>query len=187
MIVRKTLSIIFLALAMVAPGFNPCVLPVLGAQDKPSKNKAEKEKREAEAEDAGEGHPVLWNEQADIENLDLFNGSGGSEGAPDLTGKFTYVGADTKGTQKKIYVKDDKDREWTVKFGPEARPETVATRFVWAMGYHTDEDYFVERVHIDAMSGGDATNVRFKRRHTGFKEVGLWTWENNPFVGTREL
>jgi hypothetical protein len=37
------------------------------------------------------------------------------------------------------------------------------------------------------MSGGDATNVRFKRRHSGFKDVGLWTWENNPFVGSREL
>src|SRR2546422_3334086 len=50
---------------------------------------------------------------SDIESLDLFYGPGGSEGAPDLTGKFTYVSADNQGTQKKIYVKDDKDREWT--------------------------------------------------------------------------
>jgi len=99
-----------------------------------------------------------------------------------------YMGPDPKGTQKKIYAKDDKDREWIVKFGPEARPETVATRIVWAMGYHTDEDYFVDRVNIAGMpGGGTAKNVRFKRRHHGFKEVGYWTWHDNPFVGTREL
>ena len=188
MIARKTLSIVFLAIAMVAPGFNPSDVRVLGAQEKPSHNKVEKQKQKTRVADSSEGHPVLWNEQADIESLDLFNGPGGSEGAPDLTGKFTYVAADNKGTQKKIYVKDDKDREWTVKFGPEARPETVATRIVWAAGYHTDEDYFVERVHIEGMpGGGDAMKVRFKRRHTGYKDVGLWTWDKNPFVGTREL
>ena len=185
MIFRKTLSTLFLFLVMVAPGFNPCVFGRPAAQEKPKKNKADKEK--AHVADGSEGHPVLWKQPIDIERLDLFYGPGGSEGAPDLRGKFTYIANDTKGTQKKIYVKDDKDREWTVKFGPEARPETVATRIVWAVGYHTDEDYFIERVHIDGMTGGDAMNVRFKRRHGGFKDVGLWTWENNPFVGTREL
>jgi hypothetical protein len=184
-IVRRTLSIFFLSIAMIAPGFNPCAPGGLGAQEKPKKDKAEKEK--AQVVDASEGRPVLWTEPVDVESLDLFYGPGGKEGAPDLTGRFTYVGADTKGTQKKIYVKDDKDREWTVKFGPEVRPETAATRFVWAAGYHTDEDYFVRRVHIDGMSGGDAVNVRFKRRHHGFKDIGLWTWEDNPFIGTREL
>ena len=187
MILRKTLPILLLLLVMVAPGFNRNVLAGLALQEKQKKNKVEKEKEKARGVDSSEGHPVLWNEPVGIESLDLFYGPGGSEGAPDLTGKFNYVGADTKGTQKKIYVKDDKDREWTVKFGPEARPETVATRFVWATGYHTDEDYFVQKVHIDGMPGGDATNVRFKRTHSGFKDVGLWTWENNPFVGTREL
>ena len=187
MIARKTLSILFLSIAMIALGFNPGELRGLGAQEKASKSKVEKGKQKARVVDSSEGHPVLWNEPVDIESLDLFYGPGGSEGAPDLTGKFTYVGVDSKGTQKKIYVKDDKDREWTVKFGPEARPETVATRIVWAAGYHTDDDYFVERVHIDGMPGGDAVKVRFKRRHSGYKDVGLWTWEKNPFVGTREL
>ncbi len=185
MILRKTLSRILLLLVILAPGFSPLVLAGLGTQENPKKDKAEKKK--AQVVDGGEGRPILWTERDAIESLDLFYGPGGKEGAPDLTGKIIYVDRDTKGTQKKIYVKDDKDREWTVKFGPEARPETVATRFVWAVGYHTDEDYFVERAHIDGMSGGDAQNVRFKRRHSGYKEVGLWTWENNPFVGTREL
>src|SRR6266571_300372 len=173
MTLRKILPTLLLFLVIVAPGFDPSTLGAFAVQEKSKKDKVEKEK--PRVVDSSEGNPVLWNEPVGIESLDLFSGPGGSEGAPDLTGKFTYVGDDTKGTQKKIYVKDDKDREWTVKFGAEARPETVATRFVWAMGYHTDEDYFVERVHIDGMPGSDATNVRFKRRHSGFKEVGLWT------------
>ena len=152
-------------------------------EQKKQKDRSEKNRILSE----NEGRPVLWHEPADLESLDLFYGPGGSEGAPDLKGKFTYIGPDKNGTQKKIYVKDDRNREWTVKFGPEARPETVATRIVWAMGYHTDQDYFVSQVHIDGMPGGDARNVRFKRRHDGFKDIGLWTWENNPFVGTREL
>jgi len=156
-----------------------------GPQQKQSKQKDRSEKTRILA--GTEGHPVLWNDPPHLESLDLFYGPGGSDGAPDLRGKFIYIGPDNKGTQKKIYARDDKNREWTVKFGPEARPETVATRIVWAMGYHTDEDYFVSRVHIDGMPGGDAVNVRFERRHNGFKDVGLWTWENNPFVGTREL
>lgn len=174
-----------LLLLIVAPGFSPRVLGESEAQEHSKQHKGDKEKPRVVT--GSEGHPVLWNEPTDIASLDLFYGSGGSEGAPDPTGKFTYVGDDSKGTQKKIYVKDDKDREWTVKFGSEVRPETAATRFVWAMGYHTDEDYFVERVHIDGMREGDVRNVRFERRHDGLKNVGLWTWEENPFVGTREL
>jgi len=182
---RRTLPTVFLFLILVVPAFDASTRGGSPAQEKSKQNKSEKEK--PRVVDSSEGHPVLWNEPTDVETLDLFYGSGGREGAPDLTGKFTYAGADTKGTQKKIYVKDDKDRDWTVKFGSEARPETAASRFVWAMGYHVDEDYFVERVHIEGMPGGDATNVRFERRHDGLKNVGLWTWESNPFVGTREL
>ena len=132
----------------------------IGAQRKQYR---EKDKSEKKVLTGNEGHPVLWKEPAHPESLDLFYGPGGRDGAPDLTRKFTYIGPDTNGTQKKIYVKDDSNREWIVKFGAEARPETVATRIVWAMGYHTDEDYFVRRVHIEGMPGGDAVNVRFKR------------------------
>jgi hypothetical protein len=133
-----------------------------------------------------DARPVLWKDPQNIESLDLFYGPGGPQNVPDLSGKFSYVKRDAKGTQKKIIVKDDKGGEWVVKFGPEARPETAATRIVWAMGYHADEDYFVKRVHIEGLKD-DAVNVRFKRRHYGYKDVGNWSWENNPFIGTREL
>jgi hypothetical protein len=137
--------------------------------------------------DARDGHATLWKEPDVIENLDLLYGPGGAEGAPDASATFTFVSRSTSGTSKKINVKDDKGKEWTVKFGAEARPETSATRIVWAMGYHVDEDYFVKRAHIEGWPDGDALNVRFERSHNGYKEVGLWNWESNSFNGTREL
>ena len=137
--------------------------------------------------DARGGHATLWKAQDAIESLDLLYGPGGAEGAPDASATFTFVSRSTSGTSKKIIVKDDKGKEWTVKFGAEARPETAATRIVWAMGYHVDEDYFVRQAHIEGWKDGDALNVRFERSHNGYKDVGLWNWGSNSFVGTREL
>lgn len=133
------------------------------------------------------GQPFLWEEPSDVEQRDLLYGPGGPRGAPDAAGKFTFIRRSTSGTQKKIIVKDDRGREWTVKFGPEAKPETTAARIVWAVGYHVDQDYFVERARIEGYEDPDVRNVRFERRDDGFREVGNWSWESNPFVGTREL
>jgi hypothetical protein len=131
--------------------------------------------------------PVLWREPVDIESRDLFYGIGGREGAPDPSAPFTYVRRQKTGTQKKIVVEDNRGREWTVKFGPEARPETAATRIVWAVGYHVDQDYFVPRARIVGKKNIDARDVRFERRDDGYKEIGNWSWESNPFLGTREF
>lgn len=133
------------------------------------------------------GPSILWQEPVDIESRDLFYGAGGREGAPDPSTPFTYVRRSKSGTQKKIIVEDNHGREWTVKFGPEARPETAATRIVWAVGYHVDQDYFVPQARIVGKENIDARNVRFERRDDGYEEVGVWRWQSNPFVGTREL
>jgi hypothetical protein len=130
---------------------------------------------------------VLWQPPADIECRDLFYGVGGREGAPDPSMPFTYVRRQKSGTQKKIVVEDVDGHKWTVKFGPEARPETAATRVVWAVGYHVDQDYFVPRARIVGEKNIDARDVRFERRDDGYKEVGNWSWEDNPFLGTREF
>lgn len=178
-------ALAFILIGSMALGFGSNVPGKLGSQDK-QKDK-ERKSSKAKIVDAGEGHATLWKEPDAIENLDLFYGPGGAEGAPDASGTFTFIRRSTSGTSKKIIVKDDKDRQWTVKFGAEARPETAATRILWAMGYHVDEDYFVKRAHIEGWKEGDALNVRFERTQNGLKEMGLWTWEDNPFKGTREL
>jgi hypothetical protein len=150
-----------------------------------SKKRA-REDRPREA-DVGAHTPVLWQDPGEIEHRDLFYGPGGRAGSPDLAGKFTYVRDQPTGFQKKIIVKDDQGRTWTVKFGPEARPETVASRIVWAVGYHANQDYFVKEARIEGYSEPVIYNVRFQRRDDGYKTIGNWSWESNPFVGTREL
>jgi hypothetical protein len=128
----------------------------------------------------------LWQEPADIESRDLYYGPAGRDGAPDPAGKFEFVRRSSSGTSEKIIVNDDRGRSWTVKFGPEAKPETAASRVVWAAGYHVDEDYFVAQAHISGRGGFDVSDVRFERRDS-LKEVGFWSWTANPFLGTREF
>jgi hypothetical protein len=179
------LSIPILVVVIAAIAFSAPFAGGTSHQDKVSKDDDRSAKLHVVS--GSEGHPVLWKEPASIENLDLSYGPGSREDAPDPSGKFFYSGRDKKRTQKEIYVKDDKGREWIVKLGEEARPETLASRIVWAMGYHVDQDYLVAQVHIDGLPHPDAVNVRFKPRHHGYEEVGLWDWQHNPFVGTREL
>jgi len=174
----------FLLIGALAPGFTANVSGS-GTQDKQEQRGYSARKASLVA--AREGHATLWKEPGAIEELDLFYGPGGSEGAPDASATFTFVSRSTSGTSKKIFVKDSSGKQWTVKFGSEARPETAASRIVWAMGYHVDEDYFVKQAHIEGWPDGDALNVRFERSHNGYKEVGLWSWRSNSFNGTRGL
>src|SRR5262249_29123969 len=132
---------------------------------------------------SGIGRDIMWREPVDIKGRDLFFGIGGRKGAPDPSVPFTFVKHSQSGTQKKVIVKDVRGREWTVKFGREARPETVATRIVWAVGYHVDQDYFVRQARIVGKENIDARGVRFERRDDGYKEEGNWSWKENPFVG----
>jgi hypothetical protein len=188
----KSKSICALTLIALFISYNVCLSRyAVAAQNKDAGEKAKKEKKDGKkAKDDGSApiaHPVLWQDPTDIESRDLFYGEGGAEGAPDPNGKFTFEARSKKGTSEKIQVEDDKGRKWTVKFGPEAKPETTATRIVWAAGYHVDQDYFVKRTHILGRGGFDVWDVRFERRDDGYKEEGLWSWESNPFNGTREL
>ena len=187
----KTRLICALAGTLLLVGLFAAPTPAhLLAQDdkgaKAKKKDGDKPKK-GDADNAKDNHPVLWQEPADIESRDLFYGRGGREAAPNPADKFTFVKRSSSGTSEKIIVDDNKGRSWTVKFGAEARPETAASRIVWAVGYHVDQDYFVKRVHIEGRGGFDVWDVRFERRDDGFKEIGLWQWNASPFNGTREL
>ncbi|HLG13030.1 MAG TPA: hypothetical protein VJH03_00685 [Blastocatellia bacterium] len=158
-----------------------------GAKAKTDDGKKDAKKRTFPQEAEAGGRPVMWEEPGDLEGRDLFYGLGGQKGAPDPAGKFTFIERDPGGTSEKIVVEDDKGRKWKVKFGAEARPETSASRIVWAAGYHVDQDYFVKRTHIEGRGGFDVWDVRFERDDDGYKKVGPWAWRSNPFQGTREL
>ena len=138
----------------------------------------------------------LWNQPKDIASENLLYGMGGQEHQP--KGPFTFDSEDMEGTNPKFDVHDSDGVKWKIKLGAEARPETVASRFVWAVGYHADEDYFLSEVRITGLpehlhrgqdmveAGGVMHDVRLKRQQ-GEKKVGTWSWRTNPYSGTREL
>jgi hypothetical protein len=84
---------------------------------------------------------VLWRHPEDIASLDLLNGEGGAKDAPDPHANYTFVKEDMNGSSPKFYAPGSNGVKWLGKLGVETRPETAATRLVWAMGYFTDKDY----------------------------------------------
>ena len=79
---------------------------------------------------------VLWRDPGDIATRNLFYGPGGAKDQPQ--GPYTFIKEDLDGSNPKFVVKDSNGVKWKVKLGLEARPETVATRLVWAVGYFVE-------------------------------------------------
>ena len=148
-------------------------------------------------ENIGNGPAVLWREPEDIASRNLFYGPGGKEHEPPA-GIYTFIKEDLNGTNPKFDVRDRDGLKWKVKLGLEARPETVASRLAWAVGYFANEDYFVQDLQVQGMPArlhrgqklvapdGSVHNVRLKRQSEGEKKIGNWLWSNDPFTGTRE-
>ena len=118
----------------------------------------------------------MWTDPVDITSRDLLYGPGGSAHVPH--GPFTFVKEDLDGTSPKFVVKDGDGVKWKVKMGIEARPEIVASRIVWAVGYYASDDYFVPKLQVQGMPArlhrgqklvgpnGTVCNVRLKREST---------------------
>jgi hypothetical protein len=145
--------------------------------------------------DTTKGTPVLWRNPGDIASRNLFYGPGGQAHEP--RGTFTFEKEDMNGTNPKFDVVDEAGVRWKVKLGPEARPETAASRLAWSVGYFTNEDYFMPVLHVQKMqrlrrgrslvsADGTALNVRLKRHLKEEKKIGEWSWAKNPFTGTQE-
>jgi|GEM_PF-839493 len=139
-------------------------------------------------------NPQLWHDPGRISSLDLFYGQGGKDKQP--APPFVFESEDHSGTNPKFDVTDAKNKKWRVKLGEEVRPEVVASRLMWAMGYYVNDDYVVtsadvEGLHLqrggDRVKGGHVTEARFSRKPAGQKKIGIWEWKENPFTGTQEL
>jgi len=139
--------------------------------------------------------PVLWKEPKDLTSRNLFYGPGGKAHQPH--GTFVFVKEDLDGTNPKFVIRDQDGTKWKLKMGNEARPETVASRITWAVGYYANEDYFMRDMVIQGMPDhlhrggkqvgpdGSVHDVRLKRDEG--KKTGEWDWRSGPFAGTREL
>ena len=141
--------------------------------------------------------PTIWRDPGDIKSKNLFNGPGGEADKPQLPVKF--VQEDKKGHNAKFDVEDANGQKWKAKLGIEAQPETVASRLLWAVGYYTNENYFIPDMQVDGLpahlsrgqeavtSPGHILKVRLQRPPSKEKKTATWNWKNNPFKHQREF
>ena len=100
--------------------------------------------------------------------------------------RFDVVRKDVSGFSTTYKVTDASGREWSVKIGPEAQTEVVASRIVWGVGYHELPTYFVERwIAVQDGKGAQLGGARFRPDDLGMKSLGTWSWRDNPFVDTQ--
>lgn len=138
-------------------------------------------------------HPLTAEELArfweddDPSSRDLFYGIGGSRLVPDPDAEYEIVARDLRGYSTTFDVKDPSGREWSVKIGPEAQSEVTASRIVWAAGYPQLPSYYLPRWQYrwpDRKQDGSEGPARFRPKEA-FDSQGVWSWHQNPYVGTR--
>ncbi len=142
---------------------------------------------------------VLWRDPKRAEERDLAAGPGGpgSEPAP----PFTFLEEHSSGSSPSLSVRDARGRRWRVKWGEEVQSETFAVRLAWAVGYFAEVTHYVAQGTIEGAKDlqratecldeqGRFAEARFEledaHAHTHWEEHS-WAWNDNPFVGTREL
>lgn len=139
---------------------------------------------------------VLWSDPGDIRSRDLFYGIGGKKDQPE--GAVTFDKEDMSGTSPKFDVRDSTGRKWRAKLGAEARPETVATRILWAVGYFANENYLVPDLKVEGLpaqlrrgkefvTGDMVKAVRLQRNPDDIKKDGDWSWKNKALAGSRQF
>ena len=142
---------------------------------------------------------VLWRDPGDVATRDLRHGPGGEDYVPQPP--FTFLEEHSAGSQPCVSVRDARGRRWRVKWGDEVRSETFTVRFVWAVGYFAEITHFVPSGTIEGVGELQRArscideqcrfvDARFEIDDPDvkklFEEHG-WAWNDNPFLGTREL
>lgn len=157
------------------------------------------QRRQAGPDSLSAGTSVIWRDPGPINQLDLEAGPGGVDGAPQPP--FTFVEEHLTGSQPCMSVRDAKGLTWRAKWGSEVHTESFCTRLAWAAGYFVETTYFVAAGHIEGAANlqrakacldesGQFCNARFELDEAGVVkhfDQHSWAWNENPFVGTREL
>lgn len=142
----------------------------------------------------------LWQDPKDIATRDLYGGAWGADRAPNPTVVYHYVKKKEEGTNPGVTVKDPENREWHVKQPPknnegaEGPIEVTLSRILWAVGYHQPPEYFLEQFTLaderQAQPGESSPPIRmepggrFRLEDGSIKKIGIWSWQQNPFVNT---
>jgi hypothetical protein len=128
----------------------------------------------------------LWRDPGNIAAKDLRWGRGGQALAPSAEIEYQFKGTDTTGYSPGYDVVDPKGRKWDVKTGDEGQPEVMASRLLWAVGYHQPIVYFVPEWKMTDGPVSRPLSGRF-RLSSDHDADGEWSWTENPFLGTRQL
>jgi hypothetical protein len=142
---------------------------------------------------------VLWRDPGDVASRDMATGPGGPDSRP--VPPFAFAEEFTSGTQPCLAVTDARGRRWRVKWGNEVNAETFAVRIAWACGYFAETTHFVREGTIAGAAKlqraaacldeqGRFSCARFELEDPAVKkhfEEHSWAWNDNPFVGSREL
>ncbi len=191
--------------ALIAAGLHLCP-PLAAAQDTPAATRTSEAAKPATAAKPAKGdkdrpltpaqihNPVLWEDPGDIAAKDLMYGRGGKDHQPKPP--FTFASEDHSGTNPKFDARAADDKKWRVKLGGESRPEVVASRLLWAVGYFVNEDYLLPTADVQGLQlkrganlvhGQSITDARFARKPGGQNKIADWRWKENPFKDTKEF
>jgi hypothetical protein len=121
---------------------------------------------------------------------DLFWGVGGKRLAPDPAATYKVVDVKKVGFSPGMIVVGPGDRQWSIKFPPEAPTEVVASRILWGVGFHQPPIYYIGRWNAEgAPDKNPQLPARFRESKPdlhGLDAKGTWSYYRGPFVGTRE-
>ena len=164
----------------VAPALLAVYMPMCAAHVRPTAQPWDARMRE------------LWQLPEDLASRDLFYGPWGESNAPDPQGVYRIKGYKDHGTNPGLVVVDQDGREWHVKQPPnnhqgaEGPVEVVLSRVLSAVGYHQPPVYFLPSFTVEDETGARIVpGGRFRLSMNTLKKEDIWSWQQNPFVGTK--
>lgn len=134
----------------------------------------------------------LWVPPANLADRDLFNGEWGAERAPSPRVAYTLVELKHSGINPGLTVRDPLGQKWSVKQAPydgqpsEGPVEVTVSRLLSAVGYHQPPVYYLPSFTlVDDWGRHTEPGGRFRLHDKSLKDRGEWSWQQNPFVGTK--
>ena len=127
----------------------------------------------------------FWVEPRDIASADLLNGPWGRRYAPDPHAVYTFVRSKIHGASPGMTVVDPSGTMWSVKQSVEGPVEVMQSRVLSALGYHQPPVYYLPAFTLKDHKGThEERGGRFRPDLPELEEIGDWSWQQNPFVGT---
>jgi hypothetical protein len=126
----------------------------------------------------------LWVDPVDLEQRDLFRGPSDGPPPPVAGDTFAFVAHDRSGRSPGYDVRDGDGVVWSVKLGHEAQAEVVASRLLWAIGFHQPPTYYLPEWTLSGIDAGPQEGGRFRPETDAWKATADWNWAEFPLSGT---